>query len=206
MHWTMWKHVSIGLKALVLFIKGDLVLVGKYMDRRCVYYHKPLLESGTLGTKGNTQVVIPFVTESYSSSQDPPEKSIPICTLKNFPNAIEHTIQVCSHIIRLQMSYINTSTFSSGPVIFLKDSSSSLLTMSIFIWPNPTLSRAHWSKVAIKRIHWRLFTTSWWPRSHYPSQNALHGLDSSLKNFITTTLCNCSSTSLLTRYVYSCDF
>ncbi|KAM4798221.1 ubiquitin-like modifier-activating enzyme 1 isoform X3 [Urocitellus parryii] len=64
-----------------------------YMDRRCVYYHKPLLESGTLGTKGNVQVVIPFLTESYSSSQDPPEKSIPICTLKNFPNAIEHTLQ-----------------------------------------------------------------------------------------------------------------
>lgn len=64
------------------------------MDRRCVYYRKPLLESGTLGTKGNIQVVIPFLTESYSSSQDPPEKSIPICTLKNFPNAIEHTLQV----------------------------------------------------------------------------------------------------------------
>lgn len=66
------------------------------MDRRCVYYRKPLLESGTLGTKGNVQVVIPFLTESYSSSQDPPEKSIPICTLKNFPNAIEHTLQVGS--------------------------------------------------------------------------------------------------------------
>ena len=25
--------------------------------------------------------------------QDPPEKSIPICTLKNFPNQIEHTLQ-----------------------------------------------------------------------------------------------------------------
>ena len=69
---------------------------GMYMDRRCVYYRKPLLESGTLGTKGNVQVVIPFLTESYSSSQDPPEKSIPICTLKNFPNAIEHTLQVIS--------------------------------------------------------------------------------------------------------------
>jgi hypothetical protein len=33
------------------------------------------------------------MTESYGSSRDPPEKSIPICTLKNFPNAIEHTIQ-----------------------------------------------------------------------------------------------------------------
>lgn len=64
-----------------------------YMDRRCVYYCKPLLESGTLGTKANVQVVIPHLTESYSSSQDPPEKSIPICTLKNFPNAIEHTLQ-----------------------------------------------------------------------------------------------------------------
>merc|ERR1711887_357500 len=64
-----------------------------YMDRRCVFYRLPLLESGTLGTKGNTQVVIPDITESYGSSQDPPEKSIPICTLKNFPNAIEHTLQ-----------------------------------------------------------------------------------------------------------------
>uniref|UniRef100_A0AAR2M1Q8 E1 ubiquitin-activating enzyme n=1 Tax=Pygocentrus nattereri TaxID=42514 RepID=A0AAR2M1Q8_PYGNA len=76
----------------------DNVDARMYMDRRCVYYRKPLLESGTLGTKGNVQVVIPFLTESYSSSQDPPEKSIPICTLKNFPNAIEHTLQVrCSH-------------------------------------------------------------------------------------------------------------
>jgi len=71
----------------------DNVEARMYMDRRCVYYRKPLLESGTLGTKGNTQVVLPNVTESYSSSRDPPEKSIPICTLKNFPNAIEHTLQ-----------------------------------------------------------------------------------------------------------------
>ncbi|GAK67598.1 ubiquitin activating enzyme [Moesziomyces antarcticus] len=71
----------------------DNVQARQYMDRRCVYYEKPLLESGTLGTKANTQVVVPHLTESYSSSQDPPEKSIPVCTLKNFPNAIEHTIQ-----------------------------------------------------------------------------------------------------------------
>lgn len=71
----------------------DNVQARVYMDRRCVYYRLPLLESGTLGTKGNVQVVLPHLTESYSSSQDPPEKSIPICTLKNFPNAIEHTLQ-----------------------------------------------------------------------------------------------------------------
>jgi len=71
----------------------DNVQARLYVDRRCVYFRKSLLESGTLGTKGNTQVVVPFLTENYGASHDPPEKSIPICTLKNFPNAIEHTIQ-----------------------------------------------------------------------------------------------------------------
>lgn len=71
----------------------DNVDARRYVDRRCVYYQKPLLESGTLGTKGNTQVVVPFMTESYSSSQDPPEKGFPMCTVKSFPNAIEHCIQ-----------------------------------------------------------------------------------------------------------------
>ena len=27
-----------------------------YVDQRCIYYQKSLLESGTLGTKGNVQV------------------------------------------------------------------------------------------------------------------------------------------------------
>jgi ubiquitin-activating enzyme E1 len=71
----------------------DNVTARLYMDQRCVLYQKPLLESGTLGTKGNTQVVIPHLTESYGSSQDPPEKQTPSCTVKNFPNAIAHTIE-----------------------------------------------------------------------------------------------------------------
>ena len=70
----------------------DNVEARTYVDRRCVFFHKPLLESGTLGTKGNTQVVLPGITESYSSSQDPPEQSFPMCTLRSFPNKIEHTI------------------------------------------------------------------------------------------------------------------
>ncbi|RCI16896.1 hypothetical protein L249_2885 [Ophiocordyceps polyrhachis-furcata BCC 54312] len=70
----------------------DNVEARTYVDRRCVFFRKPLLESGTLGTKGNTQVVIPHLTESYSSSQDPPEKEFPMCTIRSFPNRIEHTI------------------------------------------------------------------------------------------------------------------
>lgn len=68
--------------------------IGLYMDQQCVFFEKPLLESGTLGTKGNTQVILPHLTESYASSQDPPEKETPSCTVKNFPNAIQHCIEV----------------------------------------------------------------------------------------------------------------
>lgn len=63
------------------------------MDSKCVWHTKPLLESGTLGTKGNVQVVLPFLTQSYGDSQDPPEEAIPLCTMKHFPNQIEHCIE-----------------------------------------------------------------------------------------------------------------
>lgn len=71
----------------------DNVEARQYVDQQCVLNKIPLLESGTLGTKGNTQIIIPFLTESYGSTTDPPEKSIPVCTLKYFPYNIEHTIQ-----------------------------------------------------------------------------------------------------------------
>lgn len=64
-----------------------------YMDQRCLFYRLPMFESGTLGTKGNTQIVVPHLTENYGATRDPPEKSIPVCTLKNFPNQIQHTLQ-----------------------------------------------------------------------------------------------------------------
>ena len=76
------------------------VIFGSYSDPRySVFFHKPLVDSGTLGTKGNSQVVLPKLTESYSSSQDPPEQSFPMCTLRSFPNRIEHTIAWAKDLI-----------------------------------------------------------------------------------------------------------
>lgn len=71
----------------------DNVSARLYMDRRCVIFKKSLLESGTLGTKANVQVIVPHLTESYSSSRDPPEANIPICTIKTFPSQAVHCIQ-----------------------------------------------------------------------------------------------------------------
>lgn len=65
----------------------------RYLDRRCVKSCSPMLESGTMGTKGHVQVILPHLTESYSSQSDPVDDDIPYCTLKSFPTHIEHTIQ-----------------------------------------------------------------------------------------------------------------
>jgi len=71
----------------------DNIKARRFMDEQCFTFNLPLFESGTTGTKGNTQPIIPFVTETYSASSDPEnEKSFPICTIKSFPNEIAHTI------------------------------------------------------------------------------------------------------------------
>uniref|UniRef100_A0A8C4TI09 E1 ubiquitin-activating enzyme n=1 Tax=Erpetoichthys calabaricus TaxID=27687 RepID=A0A8C4TI09_ERPCA len=71
----------------------DNVEARRYIDSRSVSNQRPLLDSGTMGTKGHTEVIVPNLTESYNSHRDPPEEEIPFCTLKSFPAVIEHTIQ-----------------------------------------------------------------------------------------------------------------
>lgn len=71
----------------------DNIEARRYVDSRCVTNQRALLESGTLGTKGHVQVIIPHLTESYSSQSDPSDESVPYCTLKSFPANIEHCIQ-----------------------------------------------------------------------------------------------------------------
>jgi len=71
----------------------DNIPARRFVDALCVKHKKFLLESGTLGTKCNVQVVVPYESESYGSSEDPEEESIPVCTLKNFPYLFEHVVQ-----------------------------------------------------------------------------------------------------------------
>jgi ubiquitin-activating enzyme E1 len=70
----------------------DNVNARLYVDQRCVYFSKALLESGTLGPKCNTQMVIPHMTENYGASRDPPEKQAPMCTVHSFPHNIDHCL------------------------------------------------------------------------------------------------------------------
>ena len=50
-----------------------------------------MIDAGTTGLKGSTQVVVPHVSESYASLQDVSEKDIPVCTVKTFPYKVRVT-------------------------------------------------------------------------------------------------------------------
>ena len=64
---AFWEGLSGVCNAL------DNVQARLYVDQRCIYYQRPLLESGTLGAKGNVQVVVPAPPPG-GSSRDPPER------------------------------------------------------------------------------------------------------------------------------------
>lgn len=83
---TFWENITCVINAL------DNVNARLYVDQRCLYFQKPLLESGTLGAKCNTQMVIPHLTENYGASRDPPEKQAPMCTVHSFPHNIDHCL------------------------------------------------------------------------------------------------------------------
>jgi ubiquitin-activating enzyme E1 len=85
---TFWSY---GCHAVMNAL--DNVEARLFVDHKCVTHGLGLIDAGTLGPKGNVQVVIPQKSESYGSSADPPEPDIPVCTLKNFPYDISHTIQ-----------------------------------------------------------------------------------------------------------------
>ncbi|RZB69845.1 Ubiquitin-activating enzyme E1 2 isoform A [Glycine soja] len=85
-HDTFWENLSVVINAL------DNVNARLYVDQRCLYFQKSLLESGTLGAKCNTQMVIPHLTENYGASRDPPEKQAPMCTVHSFPHNIDHCL------------------------------------------------------------------------------------------------------------------
>jgi ubiquitin-activating enzyme E1 len=71
----------------------DNIKARKYIDSRCTWFGRPLIDSGTLGTKAHVQIIYPHVTCCYNDTQDADEEAIAMCTLRNFPATIEHCIE-----------------------------------------------------------------------------------------------------------------
>ena len=84
---NFWESLDFVVSAV------DNIRARLYLDSRCIEYGKPLLESGTLGTKASSQMIIPHKTLCYADIQDTPEESIDMKRSRRFPSQIDHCIE-----------------------------------------------------------------------------------------------------------------
>ncbi|KAK1745267.1 ubiquitin-activating enzyme E1 [Skeletonema marinoi] len=75
-----WENLSVCWNAL------DNVQARQYTDARCLFYTKPLLESGTLGQSAITNY-------NDGKESDDNENQIAMCTLRSFPYLPKHCIE-----------------------------------------------------------------------------------------------------------------
>lgn len=64
-----------------------------YISEQCLIYKKILIDSGTLGTKANSQIMVPHKTIPYSPPEEKNEDKIPVCTKVDYPFNIIHCIE-----------------------------------------------------------------------------------------------------------------
>eukprot|EP01069_Polyplicarium_translucidae_P010590 Polyplicarium_translucidae@DN3386_c1_g1_i2.p1 len=106
-----WESLDFVVNAL------DNVPSRLYVDGRCTDHGIPFFESGTHGTRASTEVCIPFLTQAYSDTPRRQRESVPFCTLRYFPNVIEHAVEWARDMFQ--------GLFTDGPreaAAFFKDS------------------------------------------------------------------------------------
>ena len=80
------------LAVSVFFSLDDNSQVKKSVISTVKHMTGTVVNSGTNGTKANSQVIIPNETLEYSPPSER-EESIPMCTLRNYPTSINHCIE-----------------------------------------------------------------------------------------------------------------
>ena len=95
-------------KQNVIISAVDNIAARKYIDNLCTFYNKILLDSGTEGTKANSDIYYPNKSTCLNDYQFIVKKQIPMCTLKDFPTKIEHCIEFSKNIfLELFTQYVN---------------------------------------------------------------------------------------------------
>ena len=144
---SFWSSQDIIVNAL------DNVITRQFVDQQCVLYEKPLFETGTLGTKCNVQVIIPHQTITYSETQDPPQKTIPVCTIKNFPYTIDHCISWGLELFEFHFTIVMNSLrqLYTEPNEFSKQEHSYSLLLHVYYLYSCIESKQKYHKKALIR-------------------------------------------------------
>ena len=83
------------LKQNLIILAVDNNEARRYTNSQCIKYEKILINSGTLGTEGKTELIIPHKTISLEELIEEKRENtkIPMCTIRSFPTNINHCIE-----------------------------------------------------------------------------------------------------------------
>lgn len=85
-------------KQNIIISAVDNINARKFIDSLCTFYNIILIDSGTEGTKANSDIYYPNKSTCLNDYQFRAKKQIPMCTLKDFPTKIEHCIEFSKNV------------------------------------------------------------------------------------------------------------
>ncbi|CDJ49854.1 ubiquitin-activating enzyme e1, putative [Eimeria brunetti] len=104
---TLWRLPSMYIQEQDLVVAAlDSVEARLYVDALCLLHAKPWVEAGTLGLRGHSQSLVPYLTEHYAAAVKdaainaaPTTRSltaVPVCSVRGAPTAPLHAVHWAS--------------------------------------------------------------------------------------------------------------
>ena len=115
------------LKQDLIILAVDNIEARRYINSQCIKYEKILINSGTLGTEGKTELIIPHKTISLEDliGEETNNTEIPMCTIRSFPSNINHCIEWSKELFNnLFVNYIreiNKFIYEKNNLLFYDD-------------------------------------------------------------------------------------
>ena len=89
-----------------MFSALDTRIARNYLDEMCVYWSKPMFDSGTSGVIGSTHPVIPYISQCYRDTPALPEDQLPpSCAINYFPRNSVHCLDYAIRIFPILFNH-----------------------------------------------------------------------------------------------------
>ncbi|KRY45701.1 Protein HIRA [Trichinella britovi] len=86
----------------------DNIEARSYVNRMCLICHLPLIDGGSLGRKGQVDVIIRNITECFDCHKHSPSHDYPSCTIRNTPTEPAHCVIWAQHLFNQLFGEVNS--------------------------------------------------------------------------------------------------
>ena len=124
----------------LIILAVDNVETRKYVNSKCVQYEKIFINSGTLGTEGKTEIIIPNKTSdlkiNYKNNNE--DNIIPMCALHGIPKNMDHCLEwskdLFNNFFGIYINELNKFFNEKNVSLFYEDTTTEQKNIKFFIY------------------------------------------------------------------------